>query len=88
MSLLALRSLDDVRKLVRDERRRRSLTQAQAAGLINHTQKWLSDFETGKVNPPANMVFDILRLLGVRLEARVLPADAAESDELGVELEF
>jgi len=60
-------TLADVRRLVRAERKRRGLTQGAAAGLIGHTQKWLSDFETGKSDPPTSMTLKLLALLGVPL---------------------
>ena len=64
-----IRAADDVRQILRAERKRRRLSQSQAAGLIGHTQKWLSDFERGKVDPPLSMVLKLLLLLNVRLDA-------------------
>lgn len=64
-----LHSLDDLRTLVRAVRQRRGLTQTQAAGLIGHTQKWLSDLETGKSDPPTSMSLKLLALLGIPLTA-------------------
>jgi transcriptional regulator with XRE-family HTH domain len=60
-------SLDDIRKLVRSERKKRGLTQSQAAGLSGFTQKWLSQFESGDVSPPADMVFKLMNTLGIKL---------------------
>ncbi|MGC4411040.1 transcriptional regulator (plasmid) [Rhizobium rosettiformans] len=64
-------TVDDLRKLIRNERKRRGLTQARAAGLVGYTQKWLSDFERGKANPPVDMALNIITVLGIRLEATV-----------------
>lgn len=67
--MIPIRSLEDIRFLVLSVRRQRKLTQAEAAGLIGHTRKWLSDFENGKVNPPADMLLKLLNVLGIKLEA-------------------
>jgi len=86
-------SIDQVRDLVRKERKRRGLTQAQAAELIGHTQKWLSNFESGKVDPPASMVFRLMNLLGMPLQqgeaqtARKQPGKGVES-EIGLDLDL
>jgi transcriptional regulator with XRE-family HTH domain len=67
-------SVEDIRTLVRTERKRRRLTQSQAAGLTGFSQKWLSDFEAGKVMPPVDMVLKIMNILGIKLKATV-PSD-------------
>ena len=73
-------SLEDIRRLAIQERKRRKLTQTETAGLINHTQKWLSEFETGKVDPPASMVLRLIRLLGITLVAEVSVEARGTSD--------
>lgn len=78
-----LLTLDDVRKLVRAERKRRGLTQSDAAGLIGHTQKWLSDFESGKTDPPTSMTLKLLVLLGIPLRAGSTPDSVAAPLECG-----
>lgn len=86
-----LHSLDDLRTLVRTARQRRGLTQAQAAGLIGHTQKWLSDFETGKNDPPTSMSLKLLVLLGIPLTAGSdgpdMAAPAGSTDEREIDLD-
>jgi transcriptional regulator with XRE-family HTH domain len=86
-----LHSLDDLRALVRTARQRRGLTQAQAAGLIGHTQKWLSDFETGKSDPPTSMSLKLLVLLGIPLTAGSNGPDvtvpAGSTDEREIDLD-
>lgn len=70
---------------VREARQLRGLTQAQAAGLIGHTQKWLSDFERGRTDPPASMVLRLLTLLGMSLDLTpnplTAPVDERDVDE-------
>lgn len=87
MDAVEIRTLDDLRNVVRRERRRRRMSQSQAAGLIGHTQKWLSDFERGATSPPADMVLRLLLLLGIKLYAE--PPGAAEGDveDAGIGLE-
>ncbi|HEY0834253.1 MAG TPA: helix-turn-helix domain-containing protein [Azospirillum sp.] len=80
-----LLTLDDVRKLVRAERKRRGLTQGDAAGLIGHTQKWLSDFENGKADPPTSMTLKLLVLLGIPLRAGVAAESATAPPEAGLD---
>lgn len=53
-------TVDDLRELLKKERRRRRLTQSRAAGLVGYSQKWLSDFERGRVNPPIDMVLKMI----------------------------
>lgn len=78
--------LDRVRGAVRDARKVRGLTQAQAAGLIGHTQKWLSDFERGRTDPPASMVLRLLTLLGLRLDLTpTVPTGPPPADERDVD---
>ncbi|PWE53775.1 hypothetical protein DEM27_24270 [Metarhizobium album] len=73
-----MRNVDDIRKIVRLERKRRGLTQARASGLTGFSQKWLSEFERGHVNPPVEMVLKILTTLGIRLNAEI-PGQKATS---------
>jgi transcriptional regulator with XRE-family HTH domain len=79
--MLEISSIDDLRKLVRSERKRRGLTQAQAAGLTGYSQKWLSDFESGRVTPPADMVLKIMNTVGIKLKAALAPDAPAKSDD-------
>lgn len=53
--------------VARQERRKRKLTQAQTAEMLGYTQKWVSDFETGKADPPMSMVLNLMTGLGQQL---------------------
>lgn len=75
-----IRTVDDIRSLVRTERKRRGLSQAKASGLTGHSQKWLSEFERGHVNPPVDMVLKLMTTLGIRLTASVAPASSPRED--------
>lgn len=72
-------SPEEFRSIVRDERKRQKLTQSHAAALIGTTQKWLSDFERGRTDPPLSLVLRIVNLLGIKLLAE-RPPDKDDSD--------
>lgn len=76
-------TVDDLRELLRKERKRRRLSQSRAAGLVGYSQKWLSDFERGRVNPPIDMVLKMISVLGIRLEASATePASIADEEAI------
>lgn len=64
---MPIRSVDDARQFLREERKRRGLTQGKLADLTGTTQKWISDFERGRVDPPMSIVLKVLVLLGVTI---------------------
>lgn len=81
-------SSEEFRSIVRDERKRQKLTQAQAAALIGTSQKWLSDFERGRTDPPLSLVLRIINLLGIKLLAERPPDKDDfnnEYEEIGME---
>jgi len=88
-----LLSLDEVRAVARAQRRRRGLSQDAAAGLIGHSQKWLSDFERGRTDPPASMLIALLVLLGIPLSVGEVDAPwpgapgALREDEREIDLD-
>jgi len=65
--------IDQLREIVREERERRGLSQSEAAALMGYTQKWLSNFESGRVDPPVSMVINMMALLGIPLQAGSRP---------------
>jgi transcriptional regulator with XRE-family HTH domain len=73
-----IRTVDDVRSFLREERRRRGLTQGQLADLTATSQKWISDFERGRVDPPISIVLKVMVLLGVSIT--FAPATVATSE--------
>lgn len=76
-------TVDDLRELLKKERKRRRLTQSPASGLVGYSQKWLSDFERGRVNPPIDMVLKMISVLGIRLEASATePASIADEEAI------
>jgi DNA-binding XRE family transcriptional regulator len=82
-----IRSVDDIRQLVRAERKRRRLSQARASGLTGFSQKWLSEFELGRVNPPIDMVLKIMATLGIKLKASVAETpdlDGGDDEEISL----
>ncbi|MFC3638384.1 multiprotein-bridging factor 1 family protein [Camelimonas fluminis] len=81
-----MQSVDDVRHFLRGERKRRGLTQGQLADLTATSQKWVSDFERGRVDPPLSIVLKVLVLLGVTIT--FLPATIAQTDPSNEGSEF
>lgn len=86
MSNMHVRSVDDVRQFLRQERKRRGLTQGQLADLTATSQKWVSDFERGRVDAPMSIVLKVLVLLGVTIAFS--PATIAASDPSDAGSEF
>lgn len=80
-----IRSIDEVRRFLREERRRRGLTQAQLADLTATSQKWVSDFERGRVDPPISIVLKVLVLLGVTIAFWPATIWASEPTDAGSE---
>ena len=59
------------------------MSQSRAAGLVGYSQKWLSDFERDRVNPPIDMVLKMISVLGIRLEASATePASIADEEAI------
>lgn len=81
-----IRCVDDVRHFLREERKRRGLTQSQLADLTATSQKWVSDFERGRVDPPMSIVLKVLVLLGVTITFS--PAAVSTSDPSDTGSEF
>lgn len=79
-------SLDQLREVVRRRRKELGLTQKLAAALIGHTQKWLSDFESGKNDPPASMLISVMGLMGVPLQYELPSSEHNALDETEIEI--
>lgn len=67
---MPIRSAADLGQLVRAERLRRNLTQAQLAALHGTTQRWISMVESGKDATRLGAALRLLGTLGLVLEAR------------------
>ena len=75
-----IRSVNDIRMFLREERKRRELTQAQLADLTGTSQKWVSDFEQGRVDPPSSIVLKVLVLLGVTIDVLACGCQSKRAD--------
>jgi transcriptional regulator with XRE-family HTH domain len=80
-----MRSVDDVRHFLREERKRRGLTQSELADLTATSQKWVSDFERGRVDPPISIVLKVLVLLGVTIAFSPAILSASDPSDAGSE---
>jgi len=68
---MLVRTPKDIGALIRAERRKTRLSQAQLAQRLGATQRWLSQAENGKSTAEIGMVLRVLNILGVQLDARV-----------------
>jgi len=59
---------EDLGLLVRDERRRRGLSQASLCTAAEVSRRWLSDFEAGKATAEIGLVFRVLHALDLIME--------------------
>ena len=62
-------------------RKKRGLAQSEAAQLIGHSRKWLSSLETGASQPPMDMVFNLLVLLGAPLHLDIPRENNRSADQ-------
>ena len=68
---MLVRTSKDIGALIRAERRKAHLSQAQLAQRVGATQRWLSQAENGKSTVEIGMVLRALTILGVQLDAHV-----------------
>ena len=64
-----LRSAKDLGRIIRDERRRQGMTQADLAGLADVGVTFLSQLENGKETAEMGRVIRVLTMLGIDLYA-------------------
>lgn len=69
---------DDLGALVRQERHDQGLTQAELAERIGTTRQWVSQFESGALNPRVSLVLAALAALELDLDVRSSKARAAD----------
>ena len=64
--------------LVREARRRRSMTQAQLAELAGTTQSAIARLESGRTAPSFDEVLRLLRLMGLDLDFMLVERDDSD----------
>jgi y4mF family transcriptional regulator len=72
----------DLGLLVRDERRRLGMTQADLGAAADVSRRWLSDLEAGKPTAAVGLVFRVLHALGVIMEVSRPGASDVDLDEV------
>jgi HTH-type transcriptional regulator / antitoxin HipB len=77
----AINAWDRIGALVREERRRAGLTQAQLAELAHVSRGWLIQLENGHPNAEPLSVLPVLRALDLELVARPTRPDATQLEE-------
>lgn len=60
--------LDEIGRIVRDARRGYGMTQVELAGLSGTSQRFISQLESGVRNVTLSKVFDVLAVLGLRIQ--------------------
>lgn len=66
----AVRSMDELGKLVREVRKGQEMTQEDVSGLAGLGNRFMIDLERGKETMQMQKVIDVLRLLGLELVIR------------------
>jgi HTH-type transcriptional regulator/antitoxin HipB len=79
---MPIRTAADLGKLIRAERLRQHLTQAQLAARHGTTQRWISLVEGGKDATQLGPVLRLLRTLGIVLEPRAESAQSSTLDDI------
>ena len=85
---MLIRTAADIGHLVRDHRKRQSLTQAELAAQVGVSRKWIIDLESGKRTAELSLVLRTLNALRIDLDARErapreLPESAGANDPGG-----
>ena len=73
----------EARRVLRAERIRRRLSQAQAGALVGRTRKWISELENGIADPGAGALFALASALGVTVRFEPSEDVAARSRREG-----
>ena len=80
--IMRIRTARDIGLLLKEARRRRGLSQAALAKMINTTQTWVSWVENGKPGAEIGNVLLALTTLGVEMNFD-LPAPPPDDDQRG-----
>ena len=64
-----LRSAKDFGRIIRDERRRQGMTQADLAGLADVGVTFLSQLENGKDSAEIGKALQVMTMLGIDIDA-------------------
>lgn len=67
---MIIRTTKDLAHLIRDQRSRRFLTQANLAELVGVSRKWIVDLEAGKRTTDLSLVLRTIKALGLDLDVR------------------
>lgn len=76
-----IRTARDIGLLVKEARKRRGLSQAALARMINTTQTWVSWVENGKPGAEIGNVLLALATLGVEMDFRLPPPLPGKPDD-------
>ena len=77
---MIIRTAKELGQLIRDQRSRKDLTQAQLADLVGVSRKWIIDFESGKRTTDLSLVLLTINALELELDAHVREKHARGKD--------
>ena len=66
---MIIRNSRDLGALIRDNRRKRGLTQDQLASRVGVSRKWIVDVESGKRTRDLRLILRTLNVIGIQLDA-------------------
>lgn len=67
---MVIRTPKDLGHLIRDNRTRNGMTQAELASRVGVSRKWIIDLERGKPTAVLSLAFRTLRVLGLEVDAK------------------
>lgn len=62
-----IKTMEDIAKIVKDERRRQRITQEDLAGIAGVSHRFIINIEKGKNSSPISRVLGVLECLGIKL---------------------
>jgi len=80
--MMKIRTVRDIGILIKEARKRRGLSQAALAKMINTTQTWVSWIENGKPSAEIGNVLLALTTLGVEMDFRLPSTGDDDHDRL------
>lgn len=62
-----IKTMEDIAKIVKDERKRQKITQEDLAGIAGVSHRFIINIEKGKTSSPISRVLGVLECLGIKL---------------------
>ena len=78
---IEITSMEDLRREVRAQRRRRGYTQSEVARSLGHPQKYLSQLENSNIDPRISDVLKVIKVLGFSIYLEAADDGVGQDDE-------